>query len=306
MKKYIIAAVVGISLVISPPVNAEEVIENTQSSETISDTIPEPSPDPVEDLRQYPNVDTLPPPSQELVQQDPWTNSSNAPVGQTPSGQDEPESWAVVDENGNTLNIIVCDVDFCGSGWIPTAYDGFTPTQWSRVVLQGARDPETGISNGGHWGQYNFPSNVWTEDRRDRGTYQIPVEFGQQPFCIANCPVLEEDVIESPPVPEGEEEIITQTTGVFINSEPRSFNVVIQTNKKEFSFNKKFPIRKSIKNGNVWVVATNGKEKSVWKFKVAKRNKTNITLPIKYSDWNLSINYVLKNNKKVSSRIFLV
>ena len=301
MKKYIVAAVVATSLIVSPSISAEEVVQDPPTSEPT----PEPTPEPVEDPRQYPNVDTLPPPSQELIQQDPWTNSSNAPIGQTPSGQDEPESWAVVDENGNTLNIIVCDVDFCGSGWIPTAYDGFTPTQWARVVLQGARNPETGSSNGGHWGQYNFPSGVWTQERGDGGTYQIPIEYGQEPICIANCPVPEESV-ESPSTPESGEEVVTQNDEVSVNSEPRSFNIVAQVTKKNFSFSKKFPIRKNIKNGNVWVIATKGTEKFVWKFRAAKNNKTNIVLPIKYADWNISVNYILKNNKRVSNKIFLI
>ena len=302
MKKYIVAAVVATSLIVSPSVSAEEVIQNPPTSEPT----PEPTPEPVEDPRQYPNVDTLPPPSQELIQQDPWANSSNAPVGQVPSGQDEPESWAIVDENGNTLNIIVCDVDFCGSGWIPTAYDGFTPTQWARVVLQGARNPETGSSNGGHWGQYNFPSGVWTEERGSGGTYQIPIEFGQQPICVANCPIPEEGVVEIPEISADGGGVTTENTDSSVTPEPKSFSVVVQKTNKTVSFKQKFPNRKNIKNGNIWVIAIKGAEKFVWKFRAAKNNKTNIVLPNKYADWNISINYVLKNNKKVSNKIFLI
>lgn len=302
MKKgYIVAAVVATSLIVVPSVNAEEIVQDTP----VSQSVPESSPEPIEDPRQYPNEDRLAPPSEHLIQQNPWTNSSSAPEGQAPTGQDELESWAVVDQNGNTINIISCDRDYCGSGWIPVSWDGFTPTEWARVVLQGARNPETGNSNGGHWGQYNFPSNVWTQERQDGGTYQIPIEYGQEPTCIANCPVPEENV-ESPSTPESGEEVATQNDEASVNSEPRSFNIVAQVTKKKISFSKKFPVRKNMKNGNIWVIATKGTEKSVWKFKVSKINKTNIVLPIKYADWNISVNYILKNNKRVSNKIFLI
>ena len=252
------------------------------------------------------------PPSDAFVEDEPETTldpipeSASSPISNIPNDQDEPEIWAIVDESGNTINITVCDVDYCGSGRIPVRFDGFVPVEFAEVVLQSARNPETGEYGGGHWGNYNFSTNIWTLTNADGSVYEMPTEYGAQPICIENCPVPEETVVEVPESPENGEEVTTQNIDSSVTSEPRSFNVVAQVTKKNFSFNKKFPIRKNVKNENIFVIATKGTERSVWKFKVAKNNKTNITLPIKYYDWNISINYVLKNNKKVSSRIFLI
>ena len=248
------------------------------------------------------------PPSDTFVEDEPdpdpepTPEPTSSPTSNVPNDQDEPEMWAIVDESGNTQNIIVCDADYCGSGKIPVNFDGSTPTEWANVVLQSSRDPETGNYNGGHWGQYNSSNNTWTYVSPDGSVYKIPTEYGSSPICIENCPVPEEDIVVVSQSSGNEEERISQN----ISSQPRSFSVVAQTTDKTFSFSKKFPIRSSIKGGKIWVVATNGSKKSVWKFRVANKNKTNITLPIKYSNWNISINYVLKNNNKVSNKIFLI
>lgn len=238
---------------------------------------------------------------QNLIDQNYWSNISIDPEINNDEinsiSESQQEMWAVVDQNGNTLNIIVCNEAYCGSGWIPTNYVGNVPTDFVRVVLQGSRDPESGKYNGGHWGKYNFESNTWTKIKDDGSVYQIPVEYGAEPFCIANCPILLE---------ENGERFTTENTDSSVTSEPRSFNVVVQKTNKTVSFKQKFPNRKNIKSKNIWVIATKGAEKFVWKFRAAKNNKTNIVLPIKYADWNISVNYILKNNKRVSNKIFLI
>jgi hypothetical protein len=294
--KSIAAAIIFSSLIISPSAYAEETAEENNN-------ISESAPEEAETEQPSPNIDTLPLPSEEIIQQNPWVHSSSAPEGEIPIGQDEPESWAVVDENGNTLNIIVCDIDYCGSGWIPTEYDGTTPTQWARVVLQGSRDSQTGNSNGGHWGQYNFSENVWTETREDGSVYQVPTEYGSRPFCVEGCPVPQDEDIpsENPPVEDLPVEISSGLEEVDVSY--RSSDVSVSLNNKTFSFNKKFSNRKNVKGGTVWIVATKNKEKQTWKFKIKKNNNAVITLPTKYLDWKLSINYKLNNNNKVSNML---
>jgi len=303
--KFILASVLFVALTISPSAYADEVVENPPASDI--------SPVPEEDPRQYPNEDTLSPPSEELISEDPWTNSSLDPEPNNPdidpSSQDEPESWAIVDENGNTLNVIVCDIDFCGSGWIPTKYDGFTPTQWARVVLQGSRDPETGNSNGGHWGQYNFPSGVWTKQNDDGSVYQIPIEYGQESTCIANCPVRDPEEIVDEPVddPALENPGVDNGEGVVSSTETlaRSVSVNAKTSNSSLSFVNKTHKKTMINSGKIWVIAKNNDKKKVWKFDVKDNGRSLITFPIGYADWNISINYKLKNGKSISKRVVI-
>lgn len=297
--KSIAAAILATSMIFPTAAYAEEIIE---------DPVIENPEIPAEDPREYPNTDILEPPSQDLIEQDPWRESSSAPEEQVPSGQDEPEGWAVVDENGNTLNIIVCDIDYCGSGWIPTAYDGFTPIEWARVVLQSKRDPQTGNSNGGHWGQYNFPTGIWTNENDLGEVYVIPKEYGEQPFCISNCPVPEEEVVEDPSLSEvgtDPENTVIENTETVSETEARSFKVAPQIIKNKFLFSKKFHIRKNIVNGKIWIIATKNNKKIVWKIKAAKRGKTKIEFPNKYFTWDIKINYKLKNGKKIGYGVIL-
>jgi hypothetical protein len=308
--KFILASALFFALTISPSAYAEDSVEDSPPSGTlpvppISDTVP----DLEEDPRQYPNIDILPTPSQEMIKEDHWTSVSSAPEGQVPAGQDEPETWAVVDENGNTLNVIVCDIDFCGSGWIPTEYNGSSPTKWARVVIQGSRDSETGNANGGHWGQYNFPSGIWTQDTEDGKTYKVPTAYGQEPVCILNCLVEEpEDVIdepmddpalENPLIDDAEEGVLSTKTlarNVFVNA---------KTNNVSLSFVNKVNKKTMIRFGKIWIIAKNNDKKKVWKFDVENNGNSLITLPIGYADWNISINYKLKNGRSISKRVVI-
>jgi len=265
--KKIAAIFLGISLFFAPNAYAESL----DSENTTDDTE---------------NIDTLPPPSQELIEQNPWVESSVGPEGQVPSGQDEPETWAIVDNNGNTLNIIVCDIDYCGSGWIPVAYDGFTPTEWARVVLQSQRNPETGNYGGGHWGQYNFSTDTWTQTDENGSVYQIPVEYGAERICISNCPV-----VETGPEPPAEDEIYvvpgTNNNDSLITS-PRSIVVKPEIINNSIPLNIK--IKGKVFNNRVIVVATkNGKQK-IWNKKL-KKNVLSINIPKKYSSWKISVRY---------------
>lgn len=308
MKKRVVTSLVIAISIFGPSsiAYAEEVDTYTVAPDSVLE--------PIEDPREYPNIDILPPPSEELMLQDPWKNSSIDPEPNNPhidpTSQDEPETWAIVDENGNTLNVISCDIDFCGSGWIPTAYDGFTPTQWARVVLQGARDPETGQSNGGHYGQYNFPTNIWTREDDDASLWQVPIEYNQDPFCILNCPVEEPEQNVGQPVEEVLNDPIDapaadQESTNTIESQTRSLSIKAILKESTFELKHRVNERRLIKNKKVWVIANKGKEKRVWKFEVDKRGIANIILPMQYITWDISINYKLKNNKKISNRVTL-
>jgi hypothetical protein len=253
------------------------------------------------------NVDTLPPPSQELIEQNPWAESSTAPEGQTPSGQDEPEIWAIVDENGNTLNITVCDIDYCGSGWIPVAWDGFTPTEWARVVLQSKRNPETGDHSGGHWGKHNFSENSWylSETNRDGSVtvYLIPVEYGSKRVCISNCPA-------DAPEEQGEQEteiLETQNEPNYTNEEVSERSTKVNVEKKNGSlvFFAKLPKPKNLVRGSVWVIAEKQNKKSIFVFPVAKRGLTKISIPEKYLGSKVRISYRFKGKKPVIKNTFL-
>ena len=246
-----------------------------------------------------PNIDTLSPPSQEMIEQDLWSMVSVDPAPNNseidPESQDEPESWAVVDENGNTLNVVVCDRDYCGSGWIPTRYDGHTPVEFARVVLQGARDPQTGNSNGGHWGNYNFPSDTWTQTNPNGSVYEIPIAYGSQPICIELCPSPEPTPSPSPePTPspspssgESEETIpeimptVLQERLIFIDPVIVNNRIVINQTIKEIIF-----------KNRIIFFATKGNKKKIWTHNIVG-NVINIKIPIKYLSWNISFKYTV-------------
>ena len=239
-----------------------------------------------------PNIDTLSPPSQEMIEQNLWSEVSVDPAPDNseidPASQDEPETWAVVDENGNTLNVIVCDRDYCGSGWIPTRYDGFTAVEFARVVLQGARDPQTGNSNGGHWGNYNFPSNTWTQTNPDNSVYQMPVEYGAQPICIELCPTPEPTPSPSPTSgdSEGTTPEITPTVVQerVVSIEPNVINNKIVINET---------VKEVVLEDRVIIIATKGNKKKIWVYKMVK-NSIIIKIPIKYLSWKISFKYTVE------------
>lgn len=236
-----------------------------------------------------PNIDTLSPPSQEMIEQDLWSTVSVDPAPDNsetdPASQDEPETWAVVDENGNTLNVIVCDRDYCGSGWIPTRYDGFTAVEFARVVLQGARDTQTGNSNGGHWGNYNFSSDTWTQTNPNGSVYEIPIAYGSQPICIELCPSPEPTPSPSPSSGESEETIpeimptVLQERVIFIYPVVVNNRIVINETVREVVF-----------KDRVIIIATKGNKKKIWAYKMVK-NSISIKIPIKYLSWKISFKY---------------
>jgi hypothetical protein len=235
------------------------------------------------------NIDTLPPPSQDLIEQNHWVESSVAPEGQVPSGQDGPEVWAVVDEDGNTLNIMVCDIDYCGSGRIPVAWDGDVPTEWVTVVRQSERDSETGNYNPGHWGQYDFAENVWRV-LENGSTYIVPIEHGAEWICIDNCLIINSNSVSSlessasadgtsPSVEHNPS--ITDTLQQKVLIKPKVINDVIPLRIK---------IKDNVLNNSVKVVATkNGKQK-IWNKKL-KKKVLSIKIPKRYSSWKISVRY---------------
>lgn len=251
------------------------------------------------------NIDTLPPPTQEDIENDSWNDNNKDPDGDgeaVPKDQDEPESWAIVDENGNVINTITCDIDFCGSGWIPTKYDGNTPTEFARVVLQAKRDPSTGRNNGGHFGQYNFSSNTWTNVMSDGGTYYMPIDYGQDPVCLENCPVY------GPPEGYTEEAPTNESYTATSTQEPpdistRNSEITFKSIEKNIVFNVKTHKAKKIFKGKVWVIAKNNGQKVVFTFRVKNSGGAQIVIPEKYRFWDISVNYRLKKSS-FGKRIF--
>ena len=237
------------------------------------------------------NTDTLPSPSQEAIQQNLWEAVSADPAPDSseidPASQDEPESWAVVDEDGNTLNVIVCDRDYCGSGWIPTRYDGFTPVEFARVVLQGARDPQTGNSNGGHWGSYNFPSDTWTQTNPNGSVYEVPITYGSQPTCIELCPSPEPTPSPLPTSEDSGETIIEMIPAV-VQERLISINPVVVNNRIVINQ----AIQEVIFKNRVIVFAKKGNKKKIWIHSIVG-NVINIKIPIKYLSWNISFKYTV-------------
>ena len=275
-KAIIITLIAVISLVFSGAYVSADTLDTpvpTPSSSASAEPTPSATP----------NIDTLSLPSQEMIEQNPWG----------PDGSEEgsttlaPETWALVDENGKTLNIIVCNIDFCGSGWIPTRYDGFTPVGFTRVVLQGARDPQTGDSNGGHWGNYNFPSNTWTQTNPDNSVYHMPVEYGAQPICIELCPTPEPTPSPSPTSgdSEGTTPEITPTVVQqrVVSIEPTVINNRIVINET---------VKEVVLEDRVIIIATKGNKKKIWVYKMVK-NSISIQIPIKYLSWKISFKYTV-------------
>lgn len=313
--KSIVAAILTATVIASPSAYAGDVTANeTDSGDYVPSPPHHPEPIPevvVDDPREYPNVDVLPEPDEQLIAENPWVNSSTDPKvndsSNDPTSQDNPEIWAVVDQSGNTVNTIVCDIDYCGSGWIPTQYDGFTPTQWARVVLQSARDPLTGENNGGHWGQYNFPSNVWTDIGSNGATYIIPTTYGESGACIENCPVIQ-DPLEGVVPEEGGEEVLLnniESTEEITETQTRNSFVKATKTKGYFSFKEKVHKKKFVRSEKVWIIAKKNNIKKIWKFRVKNNGLVKITLPIEYIDWNISVKYKLKNTKRFSKNIIL-
>lgn len=301
MKSNIVIGTIILATVIAPSAYASAVPESSSVAEPSSSpspaptptATPSPSPSPTPTTTPTPNVDTLPPPSQELVQQNPWQYISVDPAPNNsaiePPSQDELETWAVVDANGNTLNIISCDRDYCGSGWIPTKFEGSTPVEFARVVLQSARNPQTGENNGGHWGNYNFSSNTWTKTNSDGSVYEMPKEHDSKPICIENCPT-----IFPTPEPLFSESVNLQSVTIEKNSETsiqeRSISVKPAIINNDVVINKK--INDKIFKNQVLIIATKGNSKKLWKQQVSGKI-VNIKIPRKYLFWNISIRYLV-------------
>lgn len=99
----------------------------------------------------------------------------------------ERAGWAVLDSNGNTVNIIVCTPEVCGSG----TFGG------NRVVLQTLQDPVTHNTAAYVDAHYNEQNGQWTREivsttpnGQPNPVVEIPLAYpGSVPMpCIANCP----------------------------------------------------------------------------------------------------------------------
>ena len=127
-------------------------------------------------------------PSQEIIDSNPWAPQDGDGNGVDDS-QENAAGYAVIDANGNTTNIIVCSPAFCGSGWIPTRYDGYTPVEFARVVPQTSADRNSG-NVAGYWGHYDESSSTWTVTQGS-STFVIdpskyPGEAGSL-TCVSGC-----------------------------------------------------------------------------------------------------------------------
>lgn len=298
--KKVIATIFATTLLSSFTVNA--------FAETTEDSVYEPTP--VEEVVEE-NVDTLPPPSEEMIEQDPWFEASVDPDGDgsaVPTSQEKEQTWAVVDENGNTINIISCTQSYCGSGWIPTDFDGLVPTEFARVVLQSDYDPVTDSNKGGHWGQHNFESGTWTLESGS-GTLVMPTDPNEDPVCIANCvfPPTEDDT----PLEEGEpflantedvgnDSVVAENVSVVRSGDYKVLlNGSVKNNKINIKFNKGALKIKIV--AKRWTSPANP-EKKVWNIRFDQKTKSYVfDVPSAYSDWK----FFIKNDNKKIKRVYV-
>jgi hypothetical protein len=304
MKKTaaVLAVAMTVPLYISGQALAEEQEPDVSINNTISDESTPTTEEGVDDSQtpSEENVDTLPPPSEEMIEEDPWFEASTDPDGdgpEVPTSQEQEQTWAVVDENGNTVNIISCTQSYCGSGWIPTEFDGHTPTEFARVVLQSDYNPETNSNNGGHWGQHNFSSGQWTLNSGS-GTMVMPTDPNEVPYCIADCVAPPEEVVSDPDSVSDSPDIITQELNsaeeqaspeIYI-AKSGDYRVILNSNETD----NKIKIRFNKKSSSVNIIAKKWyapgmAEKKVWKIKFKNKKIHVFSVPEKYSGWKFFI-----------------
>lgn len=261
------------------------------------------------------------PEAPKIIQEPPVNNDESVDSSPPQISSGDHSGWMAVNPDGSPASdIIVCTIEVCGqtgeNSWLDTAIKDGTLSPGVTLVLQTLQDPIeaansiNGVGNvsGYPESRYDFINNRWIMDGPDGSVYQIPLAYPgtdlggntNLPFCIENCPIIEapEEILDQPIV----EEI---PDGNLSTTQTRNFVKKITTSKKNFSFKIKINKKNKVKFGKIWVIAQKNKIKNVWKFEINKKNKVFITLPIEYLEWNISINYKLKNNKKISKKVII-
>lgn len=285
MKRNIIIVSIFLTLIAMPGAYANtesnNSAANTQNAESPAESTAEPSaePSPASSSSSEPVVSPTPDPA-----------PSHAP-GMAPG---ERGGWAMIDDSGKTINIIVCTPEVCGSGWFAGA----------RVVLQTLQDPVEAATSPNREGnvaaymdgRYNFETNRWTIPGRDNSINQIPLAYpgidkggnSNFPICIENCPdpnlnqeVFSQTNNESQPLSSSNNSTEIVQRSVAVKPEVLQDSLVI-TKKLE---------NKILKN-KITIVATKDLKKKVWT-RIVKNNLVDIRIPKKYLTWKISIRYTL-------------
>lgn len=243
--------------------------------------------------------------------------------------------WAIVNPDGSAGGTIVCTPEVCGQtgdgSLLDTMIKNGSVSSGATFIIQTLQDPveaansENGVGNvAGYSGaRYDFVNKRWTiKDNTDKyiftfnpPIYQIPLAYPGTDLggntnllsCIENCPVEEPegdiDILadDSPSEGPGGSNVIENTSST--ETFARSIFVDTKTKNTSLSFVSKVHKKRAIRFGKIWVIAKNNIDKKIWKFDVKKKGGVLIVLPIKYSDWNIYINYELKNGKKISKRV---
>jgi hypothetical protein len=255
---------------------------------------------------------------EEVVEVAPSESADPAPADPGSSGHsghpddmapDEIGGWAVVDENGNVTNIIVCTPEVCGSG----TFGGNT------VIFQTHKGEDGNVA--GHWNsQYDAEKNVWTVTDSQGNTYELPKDYPgnfQDPVCYENCNAI--------PNPNGEgfidengnpidgpvnldlscwnspvlcidqiptEISNTETTKYYLYPKVAVFSKVY--NQSIVTRSKAFIGKKTVR-----IIASKNNENHFWKIRANNKGLVRFNIPEEYIGWSFRVVF----DKKVVYRV---
>jgi hypothetical protein len=203
-------------------------------------------------------------------------------------GQDQQGAWAVLDDNGNVTNLIVCTPAVCGSGTFGGNHVVFQSNANSDGNVVG--NPET---------TYNPNNNTWVATRPSGAVYEVskdyPGTYGYTPenylSCIENCE--SDEFVEDSPVSEQPADIPLDTEIVTQSEEGSGDQSLNVTARILGSQNVVFKSGHFENIDYLNIVTTKKVKKKIWK--VSWRQKTNgqsvikIKIPKQFSLWNVSV-----------------
>jgi hypothetical protein len=241
-----------------------------------------------------------------------------APADPEPSGHsghpdnmapDEVGGWAVVDENGNVTNIIVCTPEVCGSG----TFGGNT------VIFQTHKGEDGNVA--GHWNsQYDAEKNVWTVTDAQGNTYELPKDYPgnfQGPVCYENCNAvsnpngegfidLDDNSTDAPVTLDlscwnGPDLCINQIPTEISNTATTKYYLYPRVAVFSKIYNQSIVTRSKafIGKKTVRIVASKNNENFFWKIKANKNGLVRFKIPEEYIDWSFRVVF----DKKIVYRI---
>lgn len=248
--------------------------------------------------------------SEEPVEQptsEPVAEPESEPAPNPGMSPGENAGWAVIDENGNTENIIVCNPEACGSGW----HGG------KRVVLQTLQENNGNVAAYLD-SYYDFNQGIWVYVNKVNGAkYQIPLDKPNfdNLVCFENCPPppCEEDpnymeredcshfADGTSPIPMSEIaqfDFIENDSAVQILERSQNYIVDIKNNDvKSIKIIFKKKVKKFAVVAKKW--NADGVQKNKWNIKLKKSKKFyTFNIDDKYQDWKFIIKN--KNIKRIT------